>query len=311
MSEEVQYNFLATEEDTGARIDHYLTKVSDLLLSRSRVQKLIEQQSILVNLKSISKNYKLRLGDSILVKIKPPKDLNIIAQNIALNIVYEDKDIILVNKPQNMVVHPSNGHDDSTLVNALMYHCKGELSGINGVIRAGIVHRIDKDTSGIIVIAKNDNAHTKLAKQLEDHSMNRLYYAVVYNNLKNDTGTIDAPIGRHPVDRKKMAVLNNKNNIKSKHAVTHYTVIERFKNYTLVKLKLETGRTHQIRVHMAYIGNPLLGDFIYGKEKQPYKLKGQVLHAKSLGFIHPSTGKYIEFETELPEYFKAVLNKIK
>ena len=205
-----------------------------------------------------------------------------------------------------MVVHPANGHYSGTLVNALMYHCKDNLSGINGIMRPGIVHRIDKDTSGILIIAKNDKAHQSLASQLEDHSMTRVYYAIVYNNLKEDKGTIDAPIGRHPIDRKKMAV-TDKN---SKRAVTHYEVIQRFKKYTFIKLKLETGRTHQIRVHMAYIGNPLLGDVVYGKEKQPFKLKGQVLHAKVLGFIHPSTNEYMEFETELPAYFQELLKKL-
>ena len=205
-----------------------------------------------------------------------------------------------------MVVHPANGHYSHTLVNALMYHCKDNLSGINGVMRPGIVHRIDKDTSGILIVAKNDKSHQKLASQLEEHSMTRVYYAIVYNNLKNDKGTIDAPIGRHPIDRKKMAVIDKN----SKRAVTHYEVLQRFNKYTLIKLKLETGRTHQIRVHMSYIGNPLLGDIVYGKEKQPFKLVGQVLHAKVLGFVHPTTNKYMEFETELPQYFKDILKKL-
>ncbi|MDE6182332.1 MAG: RluA family pseudouridine synthase, partial [Eubacteriales bacterium] len=236
-----------------------------------------------------------------------PKELNIKEENIPLDIIYEDDDIILINKPQNMVVHPAAGNYEGTLVNALMFHCKGNLSGINGILRPGIVHRIDKDTSGILVVAKNDNAHQKLAIQLANHSMTRVYYAIVTGNLKEDTGTIDAPIGRHKVDRKKMAVINKN----SKNAITHYTVLERLKKHTLVKLQLETGRTHQIRVHMAYIGHSLLGDEVYGAKKQPYKLLGQALHAKVLGFIHPTKNEYMEFETELPEYFNNLIKKLR
>ncbi len=297
--------FLIEKEDTNKRIDSFLNdNLEDV--SRSRIQKLIEEKNVLVNNKEINKNYKLRENDAITVYIEEPKEIDILPEDIPLDIVYEDDDVILINKPQDMVVHPANGHYSGTLVNALMYHCKDNLSGINGIMRPGIVHRIDKDTSGILIIAKNDKAHQSLASQLEDHSMTRVYYAIVYNNLKEDKGTIDAPIGRHPIDRKKMAV-TDKN---SKRAVTHYEVIQRFKKYTFIKLKLETGRTHQIRVHMAYIGNPLLGDVVYGKEKQPFKLKGQVLHAKVLGFIHPSTNEYMEFETELPAYFQELLKKL-
>ena len=297
--------FLIEKEDTNKRIDSFLNdNLEDV--SRSRIQKLIEEKNVLVNNKEINKNYKLRENDTITVYIEEPKEIDILPEDIPLDIVYEDDDVILINKPQDMVVHPANGHYSGTLVNALMYHCKDNLSGINGIMRPGIVHRIDKDTSGILIIAKNDKAHQSLASQLEDHSMTRVYYAIVYNNLKEDKGTIDAPIGRHPIDRKKMAV-TDKN---SKRAVTHYEVIQRFKKYTFIKLKLETGRTHQIRVHMAYIGNPLLGDVVYGKEKQPFKLKGQVLHAKVLGFIHPSTNEYMEFETELPAYFQELLKKL-
>lgn len=300
-----QLNFKILKQDEDKRIDSFLnSSLEDI--SRSRIQKLIEDNEILVNNKPINKNYKLKENDTILINIEEPKEINILPENIHLNIVYEDNDIILINKPQNMVVHPANGHYSGTLVNALMYHCKDNLSGINGVMRPGIVHRIDKDTSGILIVAKNDKAHQSLASQLENHSMTRVYYAIVYNNLKNDTGTIDAPIGRHPIDRKKMAV-TDKN---GKRAVTHYEVLKRFKKYTFIKLKLETGRTHQIRVHMSYIGNPLLGDTVYGKEKQPFKLLGQVLHAKVLGFIHPITNEYMEFETELPQYFKELLNKL-
>lgn len=297
-----QLEFIISKENENKRIDSFLNdNLQDI--SRSRIQKLIEEKEILVNNKNINKNYKLKENDKIVVNIEEPKEIDILPENIPLDIVYEDDDIILVNKPQNMVVHPANGHYSGTLVNALMFHCKDNLSGINGIMRPGIVHRIDKDTSGILIIAKNDKAHQSLASQLEDHSMTRVYYAIVYNNLKNDTGTIDAPIGRHPIDRKKMAV-TDKN---SKRAVTHYEVLQRFKKYTFIRLKLETGRTHQIRVHMAYIGNPLLGDNVYGKEKQPFNLIGQVLHAKVLGFIHPTTNEYMEFETELPQYFKELL----
>lgn len=300
-----QLEFLVLKYDEDKRIDNFLNNnLEDV--SRNRIQKLIEEKQVLVNNKSINKNYKTKENDKIIINIEEPKEIDILPENIPLNIVYEDEDVILVNKPQDMVVHPANGHYSHTLVNALMYHCKDNLSGINGVMRPGIVHRIDKDTSGILIVAKNDKAHQKLANQLEQHSMTRVYYAIVYNNLKNDKGIIDAPIGRHPIDRKKMAV-TDKN---SKRAVTHYEVLQRFNKYTFIKLKLETGRTHQIRVHMSYIGNPLLGDIVYGKEKQPFKLFGQVLHAKVLGFVHPTTNKYMEFETELPQYFKDILKKL-
>lgn len=300
-----QLEFLVLKYDEDKRIDNFLNNnLEDV--SRNRIQKLIEEKQVLVNNKSINKNYKTKENDKIIINIEEPKEIDILPENIPLNIVYEDEDVILVNKPQDMVVHPANGHYSHTLVNALMYHCKDNLSGINGVMRPGIVHRIDKDTSGILIVAKNDKAHQKLANQLEQHSMTRVYYAIVYNNLKNDKGVIDAPIGRHPIDRKKMAV-TDKN---SKRAVTHYEVLQRFNKYTFIKLKLETGRTHQIRVHMSYIGNPLLGDIVYGKEKQPFKLFGQVLHAKVLGFVHPTTNKYMEFETELPQYFKDILKKL-
>lgn len=300
-----QLGFLALKDDENKRIDSFLNNnLEDV--SRNRIQKLIEEKQVLVNNKSINKNYKLKENDKIIINIEEPKEIDILPENIPLNIVYEDEDVILINKPQDMVVHPANGHYSHTLVNALMYHCKDNLSGINGVMRPGIVHRIDKDTSGILIVAKNDKSHQKLASQLEEHSMTRVYYAIVYNNLKNDKGTIDAPIGRHPIDRKKMAVIDKN----SKRAVTHYEVLQRFNKYTLIKLKLETGRTHQIRVHMSYIGNPLLGDIVYGKEKQPFKLVGQVLHAKVLGFVHPTTNKYMEFETELPQYFKDILKKL-
>ena len=300
-----QLEFTILKEDEDKRIDNFLNEnINDI--SRSRIQKLIEENQVLVNNKNINKNYKLKINDYIVVNIEEPKEIDILPENIPLDIVYEDDDVILINKPQNMVVHTANGHYTNTLVNALMFHCKDNLSGINGALRPGIVHRIDKDTSGILVVAKNDKAHKSLSNQLENHSMTRVYYAIVYNNLKNDTGTIDKPIGRHPIDRKKMAVIEKN----GKRAVTHYEVLKRFKKYTFIRLKLETGRTHQIRVHMAYIGNPLLGDTTYGGQKQPFKLVGQVLHAKVLGFIHPTTNEYMEFETELPQYFNELLNKL-
>lgn len=300
-----QINFKITKDDEEKRIDTFL--VSNLTdISRSRIQKLIEENQITVNDKNINKNYKLKKNDSIIIQIQQPKEIEILPENIPLDIIYEDNDVILVNKPQNMVVHPANGHYTHTLVNGLMYHRKDNLSGINGVMRPGIVHRIDKDTSGILIVAKNDKAHNSLSNQLKDHSMTRVYYAVVCGNLKNDKGTINAPIGRHPIDRKKMAVtLKN-----SKNAVTHYEVINRFKKYTLIRLKLETGRTHQIRVHMSHIGHPLLGDIVYGNQKQPFNLTGQTLHAKILGFLHPTTNKYMEFETPLPNYFEDILKKL-
>ena len=236
-----------------------------------------------------------------------PVSLDIEPENIPLDIIYEDEDVLLVNKPKDMVVHPSAGHMDGTLVNALLYHCKDSLSSINGVMRPGIVHRIDKDTTGLLIICKNDKAHNCIAEQLKVHSITRRYHAIVWNNLSEDEGKIDAPIGRHPIDRKRMAV-NYKN---GKSAVTHYKVLERFGKYTYIECTLETGRTHQIRVHMTSIGHPLIGDTVYGSDRQPFKTQGQVLHAKVFGFVHPTTGKYMEFETPLPEYFEAILEKLR
>lgn len=299
------YTFISENIDIDKRIDLYLNEEIENL-SRSMIQKLIQKEFITVNGKIINKNYKLKENEFIEVKIPDPEEVNITPQNIKLDVLYEDSEIIVVNKPQGMVVHPAPGHYSDTLVNALMYHCKDNLSGINGNLRPGIVHRIDKDTSGILVAAKTDNAHKSLTMQLASHSMNRIYNAVVYNNFKEDEGTVDAPIGRHPVDRKKMAV-TKKN---SKDAVTHYKVLKRFEKFCFLELKLETGRTHQIRVHMSYIGHPLLGDFIYGPQKPAFNLKGQALHAKTLGFLHPLTNKYMEFESDLPEYFKILILKL-
>lgn len=299
------YIFVIEQPDINKRIDVYLTQEFDEY-TRSFIQKLIDEQNILVNGKSIKSNYRIKLNDIINVEIPDPQEINIVAENIPLDILYEDSEVIVINKPQNMVVHPAPGHYSGTLVNALMYHCKDELSGINGIMRPGIVHRIDKDTSGVLMVAKTNNSHQKLALQLKEHSITRKYNAIVLNNIKDDFGIIDAPIGRHPVERKKMAV-TNKN---SRNAVTHYRVIERFGKYTFIEAQLETGRTHQIRVHMSYMGHPLLGDMVYGSKNQPFKLEGQVLHARVLGFIHPISEVYIEFEAELPKYFRKLLEEL-
>lgn len=296
--------FLVSELDIDKRLDLFLSENLEGM-SRSYVQGIIEKDAVRVNGKQKKSNYKMKLNDEVSIDIPNPVELQVEPENIPINIVYEDSDVIVVNKPQDMVVHPAPGNYNGTLVNALLHHCK-DLSGINGVIRPGIVHRIDKDTTGILVIAKNDNAHNKLALQLKDHTMTRTYYALVEGNVKSDEGTIDAPIGRHPSDRIKMTVIKD-----GREAVTHFKVLERFGEYTLIQCNLETGRTHQIRVHMAHIGHPLVGDNVYGRKKQKFKVLGQVLHAKKLGFIHPTTGEYIEFNSELPEYFVELLNKLR
>jgi len=292
-------------EDIGKRIDVFVSLCRDEL-SRSQVQKLISDGKIKVNAKEIKSNYKLKKDDIIDIEIPDAKEIDIVAEDIPLDIVFEDKELIVINKPQEMVVHPAPGHYSGTVVNALMYHCKDSLSEINGEMRPGIVHRIDMNTSGIIVCAKSDNAHKSLAVQFADHSITRKYTAIVCGNIKEDEITVDKPIGRNPKDRKKMAVIND-----GRRAITHFKVLERFGRYTYVEASLETGRTHQIRVHMASIGHPLLGDNIYGSEKQPYKLLGQVLHAGTLGFIHPLTNEYVEFKSEEPEYFKNLLKKFR
>ena len=299
-------DWIVEAEFDNVRIDRFVSEHLDDV-SRSYIQKLIKDNMVTVDLKPVKANYKVKTGESVSICLPEPVSLDIEAQNIPLDILYEDEDILLVNKPKDMVVHPSAGHMDGTLVNALLYHCKDSLSSINGVMRPGIVHRIDKDTTGVLIICKNDKSHNCIAEQLKVHSITRKYHAIVYNNLKDNQGTIDAPIGRHPVDRKKMAI-NHKN---GKSAVTHYKVLERFGKYTYVECQLETGRTHQIRVHMSSIGHPLLGDEVYGSMKQPYKTCGQVLHAKVFGFIHPTTGEYMEFETSLPTYFEDLLNKLR
>lgn len=297
--------FFVPVEAAGSRIDQYLLQIFPDK-TRSSLQKLIETDDVLVNGKMVSKNYKIKLGDKIYVSFPPPEELSVEAENIPLDIVYEDQDLIVVNKPKGMVVHPAPGNVTGTLVNALLYHCRESLSGINGVIRPGIVHRIDKDTSGLLIVAKNDKAHLSLAEQIREHSFDRFYEAVVYGVLKQDHGTIDAPIGRSQKDRKKMAVTT----VHSRNAVTHYEVLQRFERFTHVRLKLETGRTHQIRVHMANIGYPVAGDAVYGPKKVITELQGQCLHAKVIGFTHPETGKRLLFESELPAYFQNFLKKI-
>ena len=294
-----------TDEIIGERIDKVICQAIDGM-SRSAVQKIIDDGNVSVGETVISKNYKTRRGDIIKVVIPQAKELEVAAENIPLDIRYEDNDLLVVNKPKGMVVHPAAGNYDGTLVNALMYHCKGSLSGINGVIRPGIVHRIDKDTSGLLIVAKNDFAHINLAEQIKVHSFTREYQSVVYGKIKNYSGMVDAPIGRHPVDRKKMAV-TPKN---SKNAVTHYKVIKEYDGFTHLGLRLETGRTHQIRVHMSYIGHPVAGDPVYGPKKVIESLSGQCLHAGLIGFKHPRTNEYIEIKSELPQYFTDFLRRI-
>lgn len=289
--------------DSGIRIDKFLVDSLDGF-TRSSVQKLIDEGNVSVNDKAVSKNYKCRMGDSIRVFIPDAKPLEAVAQDIPLDIVYEDEYLLVVNKPKDMVVHPANGNPDGTLVNALLYHCGDSLSGINGVIRPGIVHRIDKDTSGLLIVAKTDKAHLGLAQQIKEHSFSRAYEAVVYGNIKDDEGTVCAPIGRDTKDRKRMCV-TDKN---SKSATTHYEVIKRYGDFTHIRCILETGRTHQIRVHMAYIGHPVAGDPVYGPKKVITRLNGQCLHAKHIGFVHPITQEYLEFESPLPDYFVSYLN---
>jgi 23S rRNA pseudouridine1911/1915/1917 synthase len=298
--------FTIETDDVNKRVDVFLNEEMEDI-SRSALQKNIEKGNITVNGEKISKNYKLRIGDIVEAELPPPENIDIVPEDIPLDIMYEDDDLIVINKPQNMVVHPAPGHYTGTLVNALMFHCGDNLSGINGVLRPGIVHRIDKDTSGVLVIAKSDLAHKGLSEQLAEHSMKRVYNAIVYNSFSEESGTVDRNIDRSKNDRKKMAVVMQG----GRNAVTHYKVIEKLGKYTWVELQLETGRTHQIRVHMSYIGHPLLGDPVYGPKKCPFNLNGQVLHAKVLGFIHPRTGEYMEFNSELPDYFSSLIERLK
>ncbi len=302
---EEQVRVVATAEDAGMRLDKFLSvRVEEL--TRSAAERLAEQDRITCGGKILDKKYRLHDGDVIDLVLPEPVGLDVLPEAIPLDIRYEDADLLVVNKPKGMVVHPAAGHADGTLVNALLAHCGNSLSGINGVIRPGIVHRIDKDTSGLLIVAKNDFAHQRLAEQIKEHSFTRIYEAVVHGNLKDDAGTVDAPIGRHPTDRKRMAV-TEKN---SRNAVTHYEVLARYRGFTHVRLKLETGRTHQIRVHMAYIGHPVAGDPVYGPKKVVPNLDGQCLHARVIGFIHPRSGEYLEITSELPPYFTALLAKL-
>ena len=298
--------YIVPEEFSGVRIDKFLSE-SCPLQSRSFLQKLHKSELVDVNGKTVKSSYKVSAGETVSFEVPEAVEAEITAQEMPLDILYEDQDVILINKPKGMVVHPAAGHYEGTLVNGLMHHCRDQLSGINGVMRPGIVHRIDMDTTGVIIACKNDLAHNSIAEQLKVHSITRKYYAVVFGNLPDDEGTVEAPIGRHPTDRKKMSVISKN----GKDAVTHYRVLERFRGYTYVECRLETGRTHQIRVHMASIGHPLLGDQVYGPAKQPFHLNGQTLHAGVLGFIHPRTGEYMEFSAPLPDYFEELLTKLR
>ena len=298
--------YVIEKEEVGQRIDVFLTEAEEDI-SRSGIKKLIEEGHITINGKETKANYKLRLDDTIDVTRPEPIEVEILPEDIPLDILYEDKDVIVLNKARGMVVHPAPGHTTGTLVNALLFHCGDELSGINGEKRPGIVHRIDKDTTGVLMVAKNNVAHQSLAEQLAHHTITRKYNAVVYQGFQEEEGTVDKPIGRNPLDRKKMAVLQRN----GRNAVTHYRVIERLGVFTLIEAQLETGRTHQIRVHMTAIGHPLLGDSIYGPKKAPFRVDGQVLHARVLGFVHPTTGEYMEFEAPLPESFEKVLERLR
>ena len=297
--------FEVTEDGAGVRMDKYLSGLVPEF-SRSYLQRLIQEERVRVDGRPVRGKEKAVPGTVIELDVPEAVEPRIEPEDLPLKILYEDKDVILVNKPKGMVVHPAAGHTSGTLVNALLFHCKGELSGINGVLRPGIVHRIDRDTTGVLIACKNDRAHNCLAEQLKEHTVTRRYRALVCGNIKEDEGTVDAPIGRHPTDRKKMAVVRSG----GREAVTHYRVLERFGNYTYIECRLETGRTHQIRVHMAGMGHPLLGDQVYGRVKAPFRLEGQTLHAMILGFMHTSSGEYMEFEAPLPEYFAALLETL-
>lgn len=296
-----RFCFEITEEMEDERIDKCLSMLIDSL-SRSFIQKMIKEGAVTVNGAVVKGSFRVKTEDSVAFCLPEAVEPEIVPENIPLDILYEDRDVIVVNKPKGMVVHPAAGHYSKTLVNALLYHCGGELSGINGVMRPGIVHRIDMDTTGSVIACKNDRAHKCIAEQLKEHAITRCYHAICHGVLKEDEGTVDKPVGRHPLERKKMAVVGN-----GKPAVTHYRVLERFGSYTYMECVLETGRTHQIRVHMSCTGHPLLGDELYGGGKSPFRLQGQTLHAKTLGFRHPSTGRYVEVDAPLPDYFVHLL----
>lgn len=299
------FRFQVTEEYEEERIDKYMSILIDSL-SRSFIQKMMKEEKVLVNGKPVKANYRLKTEDEICFELPEAVEPDIEPENIPLDILYEDADVLVVNKPKGMVVHPAAGHYSGTLVNALMYHCRGSLSGINGCLRPGIVHRIDMDTTGSLIVCKNDTAHASIAAQLKEHSIVRRYRAIVWGVIKEEEGCVDVPIGRHPADRKKMAAgVRN-----GKEAVTHYRVLEHFRSYTYIECRLETGRTHQIRVHMDSIGHPILGDPVYGNRKCPFQLQGQTLHAMTLGFIHPVTGEYVETTAPLPEYFQHLLDTL-
>jgi 23S rRNA pseudouridine1911/1915/1917 synthase len=298
--------YIILDTDMNIRIDKYIAS-KHLELSRSYIQKLIKDEKVEVMGKTVKSNYKVVKDDKVSICIPKAIELNVAPENIPLDILYEDKDIIVINKAKGMVVHPAAGHYTGTVVNALLYHCKDQLSGINGVLRPGIVHRIDMNTTGAFVVCKNDKAHASIAAQLKEHTITRKYNAIVYNGFKEDSGIVDSPIGRHPVYRKKMGI----NYKQGKHAITHYKVLDELNGkFTYIECVLETGRTHQIRVHMASIHHPLLGDNIYGPEKSAFSTQGQTLHARVLGFIHPTTGNYMEFEAPLPSYFNELLTKL-
>lgn len=300
-----EFHFIITEELEDERIDKCLNILMESL-SRSYIQKLLSERKVTVNGRSVKASYRVSAEDDIILILPPSIAPDILPENIPLSILYEDQDVIVIDKPKGMVVHPAPGHYEGTLVNALMYHCQNELSGINGVLRPGIVHRIDRDTTGSVIACKNDHAHNEIARQLKEHTIVRKYRAIVQGVLKEEEGTVHARIGRHPVDRKRMAVVDKG----GKDAITHYRVLKHFRNATYIECILETGRTHQIRVHMASLGHPLLGDSVYGAQSNPYKLNGQTLHAEILGFMHPSTGEYVETRAPLPEYFEKLLKRL-
>jgi len=305
-----EINIIIDETKTeylNLRIDKVISSILDDF-SRAYIQKLLEEQHIIINTKAVKANYKVKQNDNIQIFIPDVENLDILPEDIPLDVVYEDKDIIIINKPKGMVVHPAPGHLTGTLVNALMYHCKNSLSSINGVLRPGIVHRIDMDTTGLLVACKNDTAHRIMSDKFKIHDINRVYTAIVYNHFTEPNGTIDKAIARHKTERKKMAI----DQINGRHAVTHYQVIENLKNnFSLIECRLETGRTHQIRVHMSSINHPLLGDDVYGPKNKPFNTQGQVLHAGVLGFNHPITNEYLEFKSELPDYFQKIYNNLK